>query len=115
MTTDKIAEIRARHEEIDAWVKETRTFGPAAAHTDRATLLAEVERLRREAERLRAERDTLLLDAREFVRWFSYHFGHVDTATISPWRMLNNRLAAHADTLAALDAAMAKTGKEGVI
>lgn len=46
MTNDKIAEIRARHEELDAWLKETRGVGPAAAHTDRATLLAEVEKLR---------------------------------------------------------------------
>ena len=67
-------------------------------------LQAEVERLTRERDALRAERDTLLLDAREVVRWCAKW-------KFPPWCALHDRVKAHANTLAALDAAMAK--KEG--
>lgn len=47
---DKIAEIRARHLREDRWC-----YSPSPQmHTDRATLLAEIERQRAEIERLRA-------------------------------------------------------------
>lgn len=49
MSDDKIAEIRARHLREDRWC-----YSPSPQmHDDRATLLAEVERLRAEIERLR--------------------------------------------------------------
>ena len=66
----------------------------------------------REIEKLRAERDTLLLDAHEFVRWFNAHYPDPSTHPDHPWCVINDRLNAHADTLAALDAAIAKTDKE---
>jgi len=101
--TDKIEEIRARHQEGIR----------AGADGDRAYLLAEVERLRAEVKRLarerdevRAERDTLLLDAREVVRWCV-------KPTFPPWCLIHDRIKAHANTLAAIDAAMAKIDKEG--
>ena len=63
--TDKIAEIRARHEEGIR----------AGADADRAYLLAEVERLIRErdwaradVDQLRGDREKMLLDERDFVR-----------------------------------------------
>jgi hypothetical protein len=63
-----------------------------------------------EAERLRAERDTLLLDARDFLRWFNRNYpvyivrpsSHPD----HPWCAINLRLNAHADTLSALDSGL---------
>ena len=58
MSDNKIAEIRERHERgRRAMLPLT---GYAEAHTDRATLLAEVERLR-------AERDALRDAAREYL------------------------------------------------
>lgn len=49
MSDDKIAEIRARHLRDDRWC-----YSPSPQmHDDRATLLAEVDRLRAENERLR--------------------------------------------------------------
>ena len=73
-----------------------------------------------EVERLRAERDTLLLAARDFVRWFDDDFGwprypHMrddESAPDRPWRAIHGKLLWHSDTLAALDAAMAKIDKE---
>ena len=53
MSGDKIAEIRERHERGPRAMLPLT--GYAEAHTDRATLLAEVERLR-------AERDDLLTE-----------------------------------------------------
>ena len=77
--------------------------------------IEEIERLTRERDEaraevqpLRAERDTLLLDARDFVRWFNRHYTDPSRDPDHPWCALNDRLNAHADTLAALDAAMAK-------
>lgn len=46
MTDDKIAEIRARHALSASW---------STGYSDRATLLAEVDRLRAEIEQLRSE------------------------------------------------------------
>lgn len=61
---------------------------------------------RAEVERLRAERDTLLLDARDFLRWFNRNYpdpsGHPD----HPWCAINLRLNAHVDTLSALDSGL---------
>lgn len=51
MSNDRIAEIRARHEKSDAEWGEIRP----RAHDDRAKLLAEVEKLRAENARLRAQ------------------------------------------------------------
>lgn len=51
--SDKIAEIRARHEVDNRY----RDGWHPGAHNDRATLLAEVERLRAEIERLHKEAD----------------------------------------------------------
>ena len=49
MSEDKIAEIRARHLREDRWC-----YSPSPQmHDDRAALLAEVDRLREEIERLR--------------------------------------------------------------
>lgn len=70
----------------------------------------EIKWLRAEVERLRAERDTLLLDARDFLRWFNRNYpvyivrpsGHPD----HPWCAINMRLNAHADTLSALDSGL---------
>ena len=83
-------------------------------------MVRERDEARAEVERLRAERDTLLLDAREFVRWFDNVFAwprypHMRddlSAPDRPYRAIHDRLNAHADTLAALDAAMAKIDKE---
>lgn len=50
--SDQIAEIRARHETDDRWRLTTSMICPGA-HDDRATLLAEVDRLRAETEQLR--------------------------------------------------------------
>lgn len=105
--TDKIAEIKARHEQVARNWAVTEDEG-YAAHVDRVTLLAEVERTRREAERMRAERDTLLLDARELVRWCVKPTFPPD----HPLCVIIDRLNAHADTLDALDAAKTKTDKE---
>jgi hypothetical protein len=63
-----------------------------------------------EIERLRAERDTLLLDAREFVRWFNRHYPDPSRHPDHPWCEINNRLMAHADTLAALNSGLALEG-----
>lgn len=52
MTDDKIAEIRARHQEVPNGNLSIAAI--SLAHADRATLLAEVDRLRAEIERLRA-------------------------------------------------------------
>ena len=53
MSADKIAEIRARHERIArTWVVNEDVYD---AHADRATLLAEVERLTRERDEARDE------------------------------------------------------------
>lgn len=62
-----------------------------------------------EVERLRAERDTLLLDARDFLRWFNRNYpdpsGHPDRPWYPdhPWCALNNRLNAHSDVLGTFD------------
>jgi DNA repair ATPase RecN len=53
MSDDDIAEIRARHLREDRWC-----YSPSPQmHTDRATLLAEVDRQRAEIERLQKEAD----------------------------------------------------------
>lgn len=58
MSDDKIAEIRARHLREDRW-----SYSPSPQmHADRATLLAEVDRLRADNERLRAELDVELFN-----------------------------------------------------
>ena len=57
MSDDKIEEIRERHERGPRAMLPLT--GYAEAHTDRATLLAEVERLRAENERLRENVDRL--------------------------------------------------------
>ena len=54
---DKIAEIRARHEDV-AW----RYIELPVIYEDRAFLLAEVEKQRAEIERLRAELDVELFN-----------------------------------------------------
>ena len=104
MTNDKIATLRAQS------LKEIRARHEAgergSADADREWLLGEVERLSRERDEARAERDTLLLDAREVVRWCA-------KPTFPPWCAIHDRIKAHANTLAAIDAAMAKIGKEG--
>ena len=48
MTDDKIAEIRARHAQSEKNYIELEATWKAQVHEDRATLLAEVERLRAE-------------------------------------------------------------------
>lgn len=63
-------------------------------------------RARAEVERLRAERDTLLLDARDFLRWFNRNYPDPSGHSDHPWCALNNRLNAHADTLSALDSGL---------
>ena len=84
-------EIRARHE-----------AGEPRGDWDREWLLGEVDRLR-------VECDELLLAAREFVRWFNTHYPN---PTDHPWCVIKDRLKAHADRLAALDAPKTKTDKE---
>ena len=83
------------------------------AHRHRTALLAEVERLRADNERLRAERDTLLLDARGFVRWFNRHYTDPSRDPDHPWCAINNRLNAHADTLATFDSSVETKEEEG--
>jgi hypothetical protein len=73
-------------------------------------LTRERNEARAEVERLRAERDTLLLDAREFVRWFNRHYPDPSRHPDHPWCEINNRLMAHADTLAALNSGLALEG-----
>jgi hypothetical protein len=63
----------------------------------------EIKWLRAEVERLRAERDTLLLDARDFVRWFNRHYPDPTSNPDHPWCAINSRLNAHADVLATFD------------
>lgn len=58
MTTDKIAEIRARHHDGKPW------FIARVAHEDRGYLLAEVERLIRERDKARAEVERLRAEQR---------------------------------------------------
>ena len=70
----------------------------------RAGMDEEISDLRAEVERLRAERDTLLLDARDFVRWFNRHHPDPSRNPDHPWCVINDRLNAHAETLATLDA-----------
>jgi len=53
MSDDKIAEIRARHEQVPSG--NLSIVAISLAHDDRATLLVEVDRLRAENERLRAD------------------------------------------------------------
>ena len=55
MNNDKIAEIRARHAQSEKNYIELEATWKAQVHEDRATLLAEVERLRAENELQRAE------------------------------------------------------------
>jgi len=57
MTDDKIAEIRARHLHDERWRNGPSMISPQSHH-DRATLLAEIDQLTQEIERLRHE-DTL--------------------------------------------------------
>lgn len=52
MSDDKIAEIRARHLHDERWRNGPSMISPQS-HDDRATLLAEVDRLRAETEQLR--------------------------------------------------------------
>ena len=87
----------------------TRERDEARAEVER--LREERDTLRAEAQRMRAERDTLLLDARDFVQWFSAYCHDPSAHPDHPWCVINDRLKAHADTLAALDAAAAKTDK----
>lgn len=63
------------------------------------------DKLRAEVERLRAERDTMLLDTRDFVSWFNRHYQDPSYNLDHPWCVINARLDAYADTLAAIDAA----------
>ena len=65
--------------------------------------VAKTRRLEAEVERLRAERDTLLLDARDFVRWFNRNHPDPTSNPDHPWCALNDRLNAHADVLATFD------------
>lgn len=66
MSNDKIAEIRERHDRDAEWSGGWAQICPRT-HADRATLLAEVERLTRERDEARAEVERLraaLLDWR---------------------------------------------------
>ena len=65
MSNDKIAEIRARHENDDRWRLKASMVCPGEyddlcpdAHDDRAVLLAEVERLRAQVAEYFAEPPT---------------------------------------------------------
>ena len=61
MSEDKIAEIRERHAQSDSnYIEFESTWD---IHADRATLLAEVDRLRAEIERLREEMQGAKADA----------------------------------------------------
>lgn len=58
MTNDEIEEIRARHKNAERdSADDLAWFSAREYHVDRATLLAEVERLRAEIERLHKEAD----------------------------------------------------------
>ena len=111
-----IDEIRKRHKEGDR-ANAVEDRGCLLDWVKRLRVDLEIERMRirehqAEVERLRAERDTLLLDAREFVRWFNAHYPDPSSHPDHPWCVINDRLNAHADTLAALNAAAAKLDKE---
>lgn len=82
----------------------------AALQTALKLVQIALDALTRERDEARAERDTLLLDAREFVRWFAADYITPSKHPDHPWGAINDRLNAHADTLAALDAAMADKG-----
>jgi hypothetical protein len=66
-------------------------------------VVRERDEARAEGGRLRAERDTLLLDARDFLRWFNRHHPDPSSNPDHPWCALNDRLNAHADVLATFD------------
>ena len=59
--------------------------------------------LRAEVERLHEERDTLLLDAYDFLRWFNQHHPDPSSNPYHPWCAISDRLNAYADTLATFD------------
>jgi hypothetical protein len=69
-------------------------------------LEAELAEARRERGIARAERDTLLLDAGEFVAWFARYYPEPSQHPDHPWCIINARLQAHD---AAIDAARKET------
>jgi hypothetical protein len=67
MSDDKIAEIRARHESPGVMLP-MEALGRSIE--DRATLLAEIERLTRDRDEARAEVERL----RERLRWYAHQY-----------------------------------------
>ena len=64
----------------------------------------EITRLRAENEMLRAQRDSVLLDAAEFFGWFNRHCPAPSSHPEHPWCAMGMRLSAYADELTALAA-----------
>lgn len=94
--------------EIKTWVERCNDHpdhqtGMVSNDMIHARMCEEIEDLRAEVERLRAERATLLLDARDFLRWYNRFHPCLSGNSDHPWCQLNDRLNAYADTLAALD------------
>jgi hypothetical protein len=53
---------------------------------------AELAEARRERDMARAERDTLLMDVGEFVKWFARHYPEPSQHPDHPWCVINARL-----------------------
>ncbi len=81
---------------LGGWALVPPDGGADPTHERVAAVVAEVEKLR-------AARDTLLLDAADFLRWFDRHYPDPSSNPDHPWCVINDRLNAHADTIRALD------------
>ena len=93
---------KTRHA-LKGWVWVCPDGGDEPTHERVAAVVAEVGKFCAENERLRAERNTLLLDARNFVRWFNRHYPDPTSNPDHPWCAINSRLNAHADVLETFD------------
>ena len=86
---------KTRHA-LKGWVWVCPDGGDEPTHERVAAVVVEVEWLR-------AERDTLLLGVRDFVRWFNRNHPDPTSNPDHPWCAINSRLNAHADVLETFD------------
>lgn len=81
-------------------------------HSVASLMHQQAEKAEAERDSLRAERDTMLLHTRDFVSWFNRHYQDPSYNLDHPWCVINARLDAYADTLAAIDAARGNDGPQ---